>query len=253
MPAAIKKSIEYGDDLVVLLVESQGTSRPNAEWMQYDKGWMAGNAFWTHERPLDSGARGLPNYVLLGVNGEVLMKGHPMSDKSKIEDAIEEQIKLAKKLPGDVPKSAKKVWSAYLGRDYVKGLETLAKLEAKGEEGLAPIRERLETKIEAEFTRVDTLIDMGYLTEAQDLAEALHDEFEDHEAFGQRAADNLALFEGADMDAELDAATAFAKLYEKVCENGVDDSRKKLDKFAAKHSGTKAAERAQYLLELRKG
>lgn len=254
MPAAIKKSLEYGDDLVVLLVESQGTPEPQAEAFQYDKGWMAGNAYWTHERPCSSGLGFLPSYVLLDVNGKVLMKGNPMSDKSKIEDAIEEQIKLSRELPDSAPKSAKKAWKLFKDRSFAKSLEAFAKLEEKADEAeaapIAELKARVVGKIEAELARIDALVDLGHLLPARALAEELADDLEDHETFGQRAADAVAMFAAADMQAELEAAEDFEKLHEKIREDGLEDFTKKLEKFAEKYAGTKAAERASYLLSL---
>ena len=255
MPASVKLSKEFEDDLVVLFVESQNTPPAKAEWFVYDKGWMAGNAYWTHERPCSTGMGTLPGCVLLDVNGEVLMKGNPGSMKSALEDAIADQIDIAKDLPEGAPKSAKKAWKAFGNGDFVKALDGLAKLEAKGGEdaaGAAQLRTRVEAAIDGRLSRVDHLLDLGYPVEAQALAVELSEALEDHESYGPRAAASVAMFEADDMRAEMEAAEAFEKIHAKVREDGVDDFRKKLEKFADKYSGSKAADRANHLLTLRR-
>jgi len=253
VPAAIKLTKEHGDDLVVILVESQGASAPEAESFAYERGWMSGNALWTLERPCNSGVGSLPSFVLLGNDGEVLLKGNSSSMKGKIEDAIEEQIKLGNAVPEGSPKSAKKAWKSFRAGDFAKAIKGLNKIESKGGDdaaGATALLARVNAKVEAEIERVQALYDIGYLLAARDLASELTDNLEDHATYGPQTAEALAFFSGPDLEVEFAASTAFEKLYSKVREDGVNDLRKKLVKFADKHAGTLAAKRANHLLTL---
>ncbi|WP_145066301.1 hypothetical protein [Engelhardtia mirabilis] len=248
-------SQEFEGELVVLFVESQNTPQPEAERFVYERGWMAGNGLWTHERPCSSGSGTLPSCVLLGIDGKVLMKGNPGSIKSDLEDAIADQIDLAKELPEGAPSSAKKAWKAFAERDYMDALDGLAKIEAKGREdaaGAAQLRAQVEAKIDLELARIDRLLELGYPLDALVLATELDGLLAEHPTFGPRAAAALAMFEAEDLQPELEAAQAFDKIYAKVREDGVDDSRKKLEKFAEKYAGSKAAERASHLASIAK-
>ena len=97
MPTAMKMQEEMGDDIQILLVESQGHTLDDAEKMAYQKKWINDRSIWTTEQPFDTGAKGLPNYALLGNDGTLLSMGDPRSDHSKVTDLITEQLKLAKK------------------------------------------------------------------------------------------------------------------------------------------------------------
>ena len=71
MPTSIKLQEEFGEDLQVIFVESQGADRAKMEGFALRKKWFGTTAMWTTERPFDSGSRGLPNYVLIGADGKV--------------------------------------------------------------------------------------------------------------------------------------------------------------------------------------
>ena len=103
---------EYGDDLAVIFVESQGANAKRAESCAYDRGWMGRGAYWTLERPASTGLGYLPSFILLDVDGKVLLKGNTGSMKGKIKDAIKDQIKDARDLPEEYGKDFKKAWKA---------------------------------------------------------------------------------------------------------------------------------------------
>ena len=88
MPAALTLAEDYKDEVTVIFVESQGLSLDEADAFAFGKNWMGTHAMWTTERPFDTGARGLPNFALLSNQGEVLLKGHPLSMKKRIEEDI---------------------------------------------------------------------------------------------------------------------------------------------------------------------
>ena len=76
---AMKMQEDLGDDIQVLLVESQGHTLDDAEKMAYQKKWLNDRSIWTTEQPFETGAKGIPNYALLGNDGTILSMGNPGS------------------------------------------------------------------------------------------------------------------------------------------------------------------------------
>ena len=83
MPLTVKMSQNYGDDLGIVMVESQGAGTEGMARFCLERKWLGNSAMWTTERPVVTGARGIPNYVLLSNEGRVLMMGNPLADHSQ--------------------------------------------------------------------------------------------------------------------------------------------------------------------------
>ena len=241
---------EYGEDLNVIFVESQGTSPEATELFVYKHGWMGTGVRWTSERPARSGGRGLPNYILLDATGTVLMTGYTNRDKSKIKKAIEAEIKQAKELPAGLDKGFKKAWKALLADDFAKAHVAIEKAAAKGAEGSDSMRTRLKDRFSSRLGSIHAQIKNGHLIEALAAAEELSKSTKGHDEWHDAAEDAIAKLESDEYAAEMGAAKAFGKLYKKVLDDGIEKNLKKLNQFAEKHSGTKAGKRASRLASL---
>ncbi len=254
MPATKKMAEKYGEDLAIVFVEVQGAGQKKAEAFAWERKWMGTHAMWTSERPFSTGARGIPNYALLSATGEVLMKGNPISDHGKIEDAVEAQIELAKSAPEDAPKSLNKAYKAFAKGDYAKAIAEAKKVHAKGGED-ATAAEALaadfQARVQAQFERVDFLLENGYVNRALDLTKSLGKSTKGLEDFAEANAKLEETLKSEDMKAEIAAAKAFGKLEEKLFEDGLEEKLvKKLTRFVDKHGETSVGKRAQHILSL---
>ena len=245
---------EYGDDLQIIFVESQGHSSEEAEAFAWDHKWMGTSAMWTTEAPFRTGSKGIPNFALLSNEGEVLLMGNPLSMGKQIEEAIDAEIKKANAIPEDTPKSLKKAWKAFVKGDYGKAVAEARKVEAKGgadgEEATAAIDVFIE-RVEDELGRANWMIENGYLVEAQKFMKDLSKRTKGIAEVAEESTEIGAKLDSDDLKAELTAAQALSKLIDKLAEGGYDDKLiKKLEKFVKKNEATKAAKRAQHLVDI---
>ncbi len=251
----MKMQEELGDDVQILLVESQGHTLDDAEKMAYSKKWMNDRSIWTTERPFETGANGIPNYALLGNDGTILSMGNPGSDHSKIEEAIQEQLKLAKKgAKGMGPTSAKANGEFEKG-NWAGALKMLdAAPEAEKDEA-GKLRHSLETRAKAKVARLDWYIESGEYDKADKFLPVVQKGVagnEKLEATAKASADKLASKELAQ---EREAAKAFAKAQKLAIDGGkgIDDvAVKQLTAVTTKYPNTRAAKRASHLIELSK-
>lgn len=256
MPASLKLAREFGDDLALVMVESQGSNMEEQEAFVWKRKWMGTQAMWTTERPFDTGAGGLPNFALLSAEGEVLLMGNPSSMHGKIEDAIAEEIAKAKKIPDDTPKAVKKAWKEFVKGNYAKAVAEARKVEAKGgEDGeiAAGAVEDFVDAVENKFARVGWLLDNGYVGQAESLFKDLSKQTKGLEDVAELAAELTQRFEAPELESELDAAKLFERIESKLQEEGFEEKLvRKLEDFVEKNSDTKVAERAKHILELSK-
>ena len=251
MPTAIKLQAEYGEDLQVLFVESQGATAAKAERFALERNWFGTRAMWTTEAPFNTGLGGLPSCALLSADGEVLLVGMTGAIGGKVEDEIEAWAKAKKRLPKGTPSALKKAWTYYQKGKLDGALAELAELEAEGgDDGAAAVelRAKIETGIESRFKAIEWMLNNGHPIEAKDSLEELSSQVEDHATLPGRCAELVARIGSEDMAAELVAAKEFAKLEKKLYQDGPDEKLSaKFAKFAEKHAGTKVAERASHL------
>lgn len=255
MPSTIKLAKEYGDDLGIILVESQGADEAAMTQFAWDRKWMGTTSMWTRERPFNTGAKGIPNFALISASGKVIAKGNPISMHREIVDLIEQEIEAGKGLPEGAPKSLKKAYKAFGKGDLGKAIKAAdAIVEAGGEdaEDAKTAAKMFRDRIESKVKRFEWLMENGYLLEAEELSDDLvkgtKGLAEDDLAGVLKTVEAM----GADgMKDELKAAKAFGKLHEKAVEDGLDAGlAKKLEKFMKKHGESKVAGRAQALLTL---
>lgn len=254
MPSAIKKAREFGDDLAIIFVESQGATQERMERFAWDRGWMGTTSMWTREAPFRTGSRGLPNFALIGADGKILMKGHPMSMQSKVVKAIEEEIKKGKGAPDGAPRSLKSAYKALAKGDYSKALASAGKIAARAGDDAAAAQafvEAADTRFDKNLKRVEYLLSNGYALRA----DALYDELragakgnDDLEARAAALAGSMASDEVAD---EMKLDKTFSKIEEKLHEDGLDEKLlKKVRKLAEKNEGSRVMQRARRILDL---
>lgn len=220
----------------------------------WDHKWMGTTAMWTGEAPFNTGAPGLPNCVLLSNEGEVLLMGHPGSMHSKIEEAVEAEIKKAKAIPEGTPKALKKAWKAFMKKDYGKAVAEARKVEAKGGEDGEAATQAIGTfveRVEKELGRADWMVQNGYLVEAQAFIKKLSKQINGIADVVERQTEITDELASEDLKPEMAAAQALEKLVKALSEDGFDDKLvKKLRKFVEKNEATKAAARAQHLVDI---
>jgi len=247
VPASLKLQEEYGDQVQVIFVESQGATADVAEKFAFQRKWLNGPSMWTTERPFDSGSRGLPNFVLLSNDGEVLLKGNPMAMKGKIEDAIEAEVRKGKKAPEGTPKALEKAWKEFRKGEYSKAIALAKKAGSKPDvaEDAAVAAELFEARASAALDEVTWCMENGYLTQAEERLKALSKSLKGQDELMTRASALEEELESDAFEAEWAACKAFEKLMSKVNRKGVDErTGKSLDVIAEKHPGTKNGERA---------
>ena len=249
MPASIKLKDEYEDELAVVFVECQGSTLEQAEEFALGRKWIGHGAMWTVERPLPAPGQGLPACVLLSRDGEVLLSGNPLALKQKIEEAIEEQVKLRDEPPEGTPKELDKAWKEFAKGDVAKAIERARELSAEKPE-LAEAAKSAEQaflqRAQARIDRVSRMISDGSFAKAIDSLDELDKVFKGCEELTTKLAEQRGRLEADGMQAEIEADEALSKELEKLAGKGkLDAHAKTLAKLAEKYAGTKAAERAQ--------
>ena len=247
MPASLKLQEEYGDKIQVIFVESQGATPEAAEKFAFQRSWLNGPSMWTSERPFSTGARGLPNFVLLSNDGEVLLKGNPMAMKGQIEEAIEAEVRKGKKAPEGTPKALEKAWKEFRKGEYTKAIALAKKAGSKPDvaEDSAVAAELFEARAGAALDEVRWCMENGYLTLAEDRLKVLSKRLKGQDELMNRASALEEELESEAYEAEWAASKAFEKLLSKVNRKGADErTADSLDAIAEKHPGTKSGERA---------
>lgn len=259
MPASIKLLQQYGDDLQVLFVESQGASTPEAAAFVLKQKWLGGaGGLWTIEHPCDSGSNGLPSAVLIGSDGKVLFNGHPLDGHKEIMRLVDADIAARRSAPADAPKALKPAWAAYakgkLG-DAVKLLDAIAEKDrpALGD-AWQTTRDTFVKRAQAGIERAQWELDHGYPTRCAARLDALAKSCEGQAELKkgiEAVRAKLASPEGA---AERDAAKVLERLESAFYEKGGDEAqRKDLERAVAKAGTSKVAERVRAVLAIGAG
>lgn len=251
MPASVKLQLEYGEDLAVLFVESQGTTPEATEKFILEHKWMGNPAMWTNERPFNTGSNGLPNFALLSADGKVLAKGNHVS--KNVREQINEQIKLGKQGPADTPKKLKKAWKAFGKGQIAKAIAEAKKVgsdpELSADAELTVLE--FQNRTEARLDRVDWLIANGYASRGEEKLKALLKETKGTTELYDRAAEIEASLEGEELKRELEASALLEKTLAKLYDDAKNAKLyKKVGKIADDFSGTKAGERARHVASM---
>lgn len=245
---------EYGDQIQVLFVESQGSSEQAIIDKQLMYKWLGGRSAWTTERPFSTPGRGLPSFALLDADGRVVLSGSSNAMHTQIKETVAEMIKSSKKAPADVPKPVGKALVDIRKGDYVKANAVLSKLIEKpsGPDPAAmktaaeSAQGQLMTRAEGEMKQVKWLAENGYPLEAMDLHKSLAKRAKGLPGLQQQLADLGDLLMSDDLKPEVAAAKELAKLEQKFFADYKGNFQKKFLKMVEKHGATKVAERASF-------
>jgi thiol-disulfide isomerase/thioredoxin len=251
VPSALKLQETWGDALQVVMVEVQGAGADDAARFALGQRWFGGRAIWTSETPFWPGGRGLPTCVLLGNQGQVLLKGNPLSQTREIERLVAEQVRLRRAPPASTPESLRPAWTEYL-RGQIGRASQLARA-AEGQhagdpETLGRLRDGIESLrrgIEARFAAVAALLDAGLVEEAEARLDDLKTGARDDPALEERAADLARRLASDEVRAEREASRQLGRLLSRYFESGGDAAvARDLERFAEREAGTKSAARA---------
>ena len=113
MPASVKLQEEYGDQIQVIFVHCQQATPDQWEAFAWKQKWMGNDAIWTEERPVQTKGSGLPEVALIGIDGTILLQGHPGMLGKKLEDTVAAEIEKARKAPEGTPKELVKAWTSF--------------------------------------------------------------------------------------------------------------------------------------------
>jgi len=243
---------EYGDDLQVIFVESQGTTAPDTEKFILRHKWMSSAALWTNERPLDAGIRGLPSYVLLSAEGQVLAKGNDVD--SDTAELIEEEISKAGNGPEDASKEIAKAWKSFSKGKLSNAIADAEKAGTKPELAeeaqmtIAEFGKRTQARVDSAKWRIDN----GYFSAAKDLLDALAKEVKGTD-FEADVASQARRLDDPVLQPEIEAEEALERITSKLFEEGFDKKgkfQKSLEKFVERYDGSKASVRGRNLLAM---
>ena len=175
----------------------------------------------------------------------------------EIKEAIEAEIKNAKRAPEGMPKILGPAYKSFARGDWAKALEETEKIaEEGGENAKAANKAAREFHVAMGNTlkRIDWMLANGYPLEAEALFHDVGNKVRDTGAFGERLAALESAFDADQMKDELGAARAFAKIEKVIKDKGLaKNALKKLERFVKKHGDRSVAARASRLLELAKG
>jgi hypothetical protein len=256
VPAAVKLQQEYGEDLQVIFVESQGASALEIAQRQLERKWLGNGAIWTSERPFSTGAGGLPNFALLDADGKVVLHGISTTLMKQMEDKISELVATSKDAPESLPKPIDKAFVDLRKGEYAKALAVLDKQIEKPSGGNAEIAEaaskvraELVQRAQAHLGRLRWMAENGYADNAveglKDFVKAAKGVTEIEEALATLTED----LKSDAMKAELAAAKDFEKLTKKMYEDPKGKHKRALEKFIEKHGATSVSKRAEFWLD----
>lgn len=251
MPASTKLQDQYGDALQVIFVECQGATREQYEAFAWKMKWMGNNSMWTEERPIPTVGNGLPETALIGVDGHVIMQGHPGDLGKKLDDAIAAEVKKSHEAPAGTPDALKKAWTTFLKGNVAAALAECDKVGT--DEGKAAREEFLSIE-KRRIARAKWLTDNGYMLESAKLTEDLAKEVKGCADLEPLATAETARVAAPEKAPERDAAKALASVINQIAKKKPFDPAnvQKVEALAKKHPGTKTAERAAHIVDLSK-
>lgn len=252
MPTTLRLQEEYGDQLQVVLVESQNTPHDQMLRTALERRWLDERAIWTTERVVQTSVSGIPKFVLLDAAGRRVLEGNTNAMTSKLHDAVEEQVELARRARRKPRYEAlPKVHAAIDDLDYRAALRGLERAEADEDPGAADARARLEAAVERDLTRAVWLLDSGFPDEGVAWVEHLADELAGAAAWVDDLAALSARLEERELKAEVAAQKRLERLRDQLLQKGPDGGvAHKLEKVAEEQAGRGVGARARMLAAL---
>jgi hypothetical protein len=249
VPGALKKLEEFGSDLEVIFIESQGHKREELTAFGLTMKWFGKGGRWTTEAPFQTGSNGIPNYVLLDVNGKVLSKGNPLADEKALHEMITAQIEGKKSAEDATPKAVAKAMKDFAKGKSAAAQSALEKLATDPDTELAAAAsaalDQVKARIESRLARIEWSAANGEYLSAAEQVKLARKSFEGlAEPLKRLDAVSMQLA-SPELAAEVEAEKKLQKLERSLFEEGPSEAiAAQLAKFAEKNQGTKAAERA---------
>ncbi|MBL8858343.1 MAG: hypothetical protein JNL28_07570 [Planctomycetes bacterium] len=251
MPTSVKLQEKFGDDIQVIFVECQNTSKDVYEAFAWKMRWMGNAAMWTAERPLSTTGTGLPETALIGVDGSVIMQGNPGNFGKKLEEAVNAEVKKAKSAPAGTSKELEHAWKSFLKGDID---DAIAECDKLASDDAKAAREAFVGRVTARLARVKWMTENGYIVAADKEVAALESAVKSNPELSAKVAEKKALLAAADLADEREADKAFTAFISKVAKEKPFDSPtvKKAESLANKHKDTKTAARIERFVALSK-
>ena len=248
----MKLEAEFGDDVTVLLIESQGATPEKMESFALQQKWLLAGGIWTTEQPFQTGSGSLPHTVVLGIDGEVLFNDRP---SSAVENLVSEQIKLAKKGPKGLSPACAKAWVEFEKGGYATAIAALEAVQDGPEkEAARKLAASLTTRAKAKVARLAWLLENAEFEKADKLAPLLVKGLAGHATLEPKATELAAKLVAKEIAPERDAAKAFDKIEKKIAKDGLDPSAlKQLAGLVEKFRETRAGKRAAHMLKVVEG
>ncbi len=241
---------KYGDDVQFMFVET-GSNPDDIEKFALGKKWFSDHAIWTSEAPFATGSKFIPHCVVLGNDGEVLINDNPMSAHAAIEEALEAQLKLAKKGPKDLSPACAKAWLDFEKGGYaaaIKSLEAVA--EGADKDAADKLAKSLGSRAKAKVARLDWLIEAAEFEQADKLAAVLVKGMAGGN-LEEKVTELAAKLTAKEMAPEREAAKELEKIEKRLAKDGLDAaSLKALTKVGEKYAQTRAGKRAAHLAKV---
>lgn len=254
---AVRMQQEYEGELNIVFVEVQRSSTDDIERLALKNKWFGTSAMWTEERPVITGATGIPNFVLLSAEGDVALMGHPMAMHKQIEDHIAQSKRARARPPADLPKELAAAWKNLANGKIAAAIAAATQIVERpplsdGDPIVAAAQtfiDRARAVARQRLQRVESAIEDGAFAAATDLARQLVKDVDGEDL--QAAQALLARLTGEELAAEVRAEDALVKIERRLYEKGGDKATsRRLAKLAEQHQGTKAAARASRLATL---
>jgi hypothetical protein len=251
VPASVKLQELYGDDVQVVFVECQNTSKDVYQAFAWKMKWMGNGAMWTAERPLPTKGNGLPETALIGIDGTVLMQGNPGDFGKKLEAAVAAEIKKAKEAPAGTPNELKKAWQLF-NKDEIAA--AIAECEKVANDAAGKAKIEFVKRTTARLERAKRILETGQIGAAEKLLGALEKGVKGHAELEAKVAEQKAALAAPALASEREADKAFASFVAKIAREKPFDpgNVKKAEALASKYKGTKSAERAERFVALSK-
>lgn len=253
VPAALELAEEHGEDLVVLLVESQSASAEEIELFAYGRGWMETPVLWTGEAPFRPASRGLPAFVLLSAEGEVVLSGNSIDQSRELEQAVAEEVERARRGPDGVSRAVRRLYADFAEGRYAAAVQG-AERALESERDAAPARAALEhfgLRLDRLQARAERLVAAGCYLDAEALLRRLQ---EGVRGLPGREAPVAELLDGLDcpeVEAQLEAERALARVLARARAKGFEPAVvRDLERHVQRYPGATCTEQARRLLDM---
>jgi hypothetical protein len=262
VPHAYKLQKEHGKQgLVVVLVESQGTSKKEEMvgfvMSSFSKYANVNEAFITYGEsgaPFPSGIDGLPQCALVGVDGKLLLIGNNGNLGGKVDEAIEAELKKVQTGWGRSPE-AKKIRSLLYGKKKLgEAAVAAAAAEGKVKEDAKADFDEAKAEVDARFvalkSAVTALMEAGRFADAKTAATDLQKSVKGKPEWDTEAASLVAEFAKPEVDKELKIEKSLVSIVKSIGDKKpTEDHEKKFKDLAKKNEGTKVGARAALLAQ----